>query len=292
MKWLFLAFLTFIFQWSAAQNLVLNPSFENTNGNFCGIMGAGDFTATAVDWYSPSQGTPDLYFTSIDPSCYNFQPISTYSGPIAFKGTQMPRTGSVMAGIFAYTISGMEQREYIQVPLNTALTVGHKYTLEFHASLADYTELATSKLSMLLSVQPISMQSGGVLNQTPHIIYSHHVMDTQNWNLITSTITATEPYAYLTIGNFSSDAQTPTWPNPTASGGVGTYGAYYYIDDVSVKLDRGTTTGVNDHEFNGKPKTLIKIIDFMGRETEFKPNTPLIHVYSDGTRERVLRIEE
>ena len=39
-------------------------------------------------------------------------------------------------------------------------------------------------------------------------------------------------------------------------------------------------------------KELVKIIDFMGRETEFKPNTPLIFIYSDGTRERVMEIEE
>ena len=39
-------------------------------------------------------------------------------------------------------------------------------------------------------------------------------------------------------------------------------------------------------------KELIKIIDFMGRETEIKPNTPLIFIYSDGTRERVMKIEE
>ncbi len=39
-------------------------------------------------------------------------------------------------------------------------------------------------------------------------------------------------------------------------------------------------------------KELIKIIDVMGRETEFKPNTPLIFIYSDGTIERVMKLEE
>jgi hypothetical protein len=34
------------------------------------------------------------------------------------------------------------------------------------------------------------------------------------------------------------------------------------------------------------------IVDFMGRVIEFKPNTPLIFIYSDGTRERVMKIEE
>ena len=39
-------------------------------------------------------------------------------------------------------------------------------------------------------------------------------------------------------------------------------------------------------------KVLVKIIDFLGRETIFRPNTPLIFIYSDGTRERVMQIEE
>ena len=40
------------------------------------------------------------------------------------------------------------------------------------------------------------------------------------------------------------------------------------------------------------PKELIKIVDLMGRETPFKPNTVLIYVYEDGTTERVFKLEE
>jgi uncharacterized protein (TIGR02145 family) len=39
-------------------------------------------------------------------------------------------------------------------------------------------------------------------------------------------------------------------------------------------------------------KELLRITDLMGRETEFTPNTVLIYVYSDGTTERVLQIEQ
>lgn len=39
-------------------------------------------------------------------------------------------------------------------------------------------------------------------------------------------------------------------------------------------------------------KELVKIVDLMGRETEFRPNTPLIYIYSDGTIERVMKLEE
>ena len=45
-----------------------------------------------------------------------------------------------------------------------------------------------------------------------------------------------------------------------------------------------------DEVFN-TTKELIKIVDLMGRETEDKPNTMLIYIYSDGTTEKVYRIE-
>jgi len=45
-------------------------------------------------------------------------------------------------------------------------------------------------------------------------------------------------------------------------------------------------------ELANSKKELVKIIDLMGRETEFKPNTPLIFVYSDGSTERVMEVED
>ena len=38
-------------------------------------------------------------------------------------------------------------------------------------------------------------------------------------------------------------------------------------------------------------KNLIKILDLMGRETSFKPNTPLIYVYDDGSIQKVFSVE-
>lgn len=36
---------------------------------------------------------------------------------------------------------------------------------------------------------------------------------------------------------------------------------------------------------------LVKIVDLLGRETEFKPNTVLIYIYSDGTMEKIYKAE-
>ena len=51
-------------------------------------------------------------------------------------------------------------------------------------------------------------------------------------------------------------------------------------DDSSVGISELTTS-----------KNLIQILDIMGRETSFKPNTPLIYVYDDGSIEKVFSVE-
>lgn len=77
--------------------------------------------------------------------------------------------------------------------------------------------------------------------------------------------------------------------------------------DPSVALDSLTSLGLNDSYIQiSMPastlniseltpvainKNLIKIVDLMGRETEGNPNTVLIYIYSDGTTEKVFRVE-
>ncbi len=46
------------------------------------------------------------------------------------------------------------------------------------------------------------------------------------------------------------------------------------------------------NELSSAPKQLIKIVDVSGRETPFKPNTPLLYIYSDGAVEREMIIKE
>ena len=49
-----------------------------------------------------------------------------------------------------------------------------------------------------------------------------------------------------------------------------------------------STVGINELTTS---KNLIQIVDMMGRETPFKPNTPLLYIYDDGTVERKIIIE-
>ncbi len=45
-------------------------------------------------------------------------------------------------------------------------------------------------------------------------------------------------------------------------------------------------------ELNLGEKELLMIVDFLGRQTEEKSNTPLIYIFSDGTRVRMIHVEE
>jgi len=49
-----------------------------------------------------------------------------------------------------------------------------------------------------------------------------------------------------------------------------------------------STIGINELTTT---KNLIQILDMVGRETSFKPNTPLIYVYDDGSIEKVFSVE-
>jgi hypothetical protein len=69
-----------------------------------------------------------------------------------------------------------------------------------------------------------------------------------------------------------------------------------YLTDLDVSNDyicKNVQAGYVGLETHTPPSnvTLRKIIDITGRETTFRPNTPLIYIYSDGSVKRVYRME-
>jgi len=63
-----------------------------------------------------------------------------------------------------------------------------------------------------------------------------------------------------------------------------------FSENCDYPIDCGqSTAGLNNLSYSSK--NLIQILDMMGRETTFKPNTPLIYVYDDGSTEKVFSVE-
>ena len=64
-------------------------------------------------------------------------------------------------------------------------------------------------------------------------------------------------------------------------------------DSEGCSIEACTTINsvVGIEELTAGTKTIVRVVDLMGRETVLRPNTPFIFIYSDGTRERVMRFE-
>lgn len=272
--------LLFVLFQSSAQNLVPNPSFEDTI--FC-PSGAGSDLAV-VNWINPTLASPD-HFHACSDAINNGVPINWLG-----EGYQNAKTGIAYAGFVTFANSQNNYREYWEIELTTPLDSGTTYYWSFWVSRFDNIDYASNNIFIHFSQGLITASNEDVINVTPHGGSTNVINDSVNWVEIKGQYNAIGGEDHLIIGNFLDDLSTSVIQNQTNSL-IGDF-AYYYIDDVCVSTDSTSCfAAVNMIELNYPSKTLIKIVDFIGRETEDKPNTLLIYVYSDGTTEKIYRVE-
>jgi polyhydroxybutyrate depolymerase len=84
------------------------------------------------------------------------------------------------------------------------------------------------------------------------------------------------------------------WPGiPTVLGGVGNINMDFYSPQIIWDFLEGKSCSpiadliTNETTVN---KKIVKIVDFLGRETKPTPNIPLIYIYEDGSRKHILEI--
>ncbi|HLG33364.1 MAG TPA: T9SS type A sorting domain-containing protein [Bacteroidia bacterium] len=209
-----------IFFSSSAQNLVLNGGLDN----YIICPGFGQFSSAYINnWTKPSIASTDYYNTN----CTGIQPVN-----------QVPHSGEAYFGIIAYNFSG-EYREYATGQLSSTLTAGVQYTVEFYVSLNDGYIQAVNELGAYLSTAvPGPFSNTLHISVTPQIENTTLLGSDSTWMLISGTFVAAGGEQYITIGNFNDDANTTV----TQVGNVGSYGAYYFVDDVSVME---LPTGIN-----------------------------------------------
>lgn len=63
------------------------------------------------------------------------------------------------------------------------------------------------------------------------------------------------------------------------------------INEVNQILEEVWAPQLGINENSSNQKTLVKIVDQLGRTTTYKPNTALIYVYNDGSTRKVFTIE-
>ena len=255
---------------SNAQNLVLNPSFENTIP--CWIfINLGTWQMQCTNWYSASGGSPDYFSETYDQMCYAL-PV-----PQSTAGYQYARTGVAYVGLapFFTTIfpSYVNRREYIGGILSDTLKQGHEYCISFYVSVADGMKYVIDGMGLYLSVDSaVDYTINTNLSFIPQISNpsGNIIYDTLNWVQISGTYIANGGEKYLTIGNFKDDANTMIDSTSSTANS-----AYYFIDDVSV-IDCTVGIGeVNDNLSSGKlyPNPATKVVYFENNLSEKENGT-------------------
>ncbi|MFM2224860.1 MAG: hypothetical protein RJA07_1062 [Bacteroidota bacterium] len=208
-----------------AQNLVLNPSFEDISS--CSLI-AGSFNNNIIlNWDSPSFGTPDYYN-----KCNDTTLQKAFSVPLNIDGFQYPINGNGYGGIM-YDGGGRGTREYLQGRFLSLLTIGDKYKIWYYVVSAMDGYFGNNFGAGFASYhvnQPNNYLN--ITNITPKINYAQVISDTLNWTKVEGTFIADSAYQYIIIGNFFDDLHT-----------ISSGQTFFYIDDVHVELLQHNANG-------------------------------------------------
>jgi outer membrane protein OmpA-like peptidoglycan-associated protein len=208
-------------------NLVMNGSFETTDGK---VKGRAEYDR--ADSISSSNNTTiDLYSTE---ACG-----SDFDVPQNYMGNQGSKTGNNYVGITAFygqesilpNETGYQRyTEYIQFPLTQPLVAGKAYTVTFHVSLAERSAYAVSGLGVYFTNAKLDVENNAYLDVVPDIIAANVVTNT-DWGVFSATYVASGGERYMTLGCFDDymvvQKVIPENTNNSRK-------AYYFVDDVSV----------------------------------------------------------
>jgi hypothetical protein len=229
-----------------AQNLVLNPSFEDT------ITCTGTYAMQCKYWYWATYGSPDYFSEQPDIFC------GTSYVPQSGVGYQYARTGIAYVGLATLmqplNPNYINRREYVGGELSDTLKQGHEYCVSFYVSVAEELKYVTDGIGLYLSVDSaVDYTINTNLSFVPQIENpaGNIIYDTLNWVQISGTYIANGGEKYLTIGNFKDNANTMI-DSINNSVPQSQYESYLFIDDVSV-IDCTVGIGeVNDNKDIGR----------------------------------------
>ncbi len=206
-------------------NLVPDPGFEGYKRLYCSwTQDPQKFNDNMGSWSSPTQTTPDHFSSKNDPQCWSHP--SKHS-----SGKQSTRSGHCMAGIKIYGKGNTPTywHEYLQTELQEPLEAGKKYIAECWVTRAVRSNEASNNIGIVLTDTPVSTRDRLPLYMTPQVNEEKVVKG--GWHKVSGVFEAKGGERYLLIGNFYGDEDTRMERQPE-----GERGAYYYIDDVNVRL--------------------------------------------------------
>lgn len=188
---------------------------------------------SATGWVSPTGVRADLFTAN---------KIPDISVPENIYGKEHPKEGGNYAGIVGYSYGDKVPRSYVMTKINVPLKKDLRYCVKFNVSLSEASKYATNNIAAKMSKKPYGTDSKLPLIDDPSLVHynnDHKILSARyDWTEICGVFVAEGGEKYITIGNFNSDDETKSerMKKDPKINVTQIVAAYYYIDDVSVRL--------------------------------------------------------
>ncbi len=259
----YLVFMLALMEGAMAQNLVLNPSFEDhirCPNNFS--TSNKDFTLPG--WRSANLGTPDYYHTCSWGDC---------DVPFNWAGESNAHSGLAYAGIYVWSRPSSKPRsyrEYIQGELREPLKKDRRYRIEFYFKLASYSVYTVDRIGLLLTDSAFTSPGDQIISRPPTLsVVRNEPVTKGGWDLAEMVYTAKGGEKFVTVGNFFDNLTTQFVQLDTRKGKspMLTGSAYFYIDDVSISAidpepEPRPLTWMDGQEIKPEETYILKNIQF------------------------------
>lgn len=208
---------------ATAQNLVRNPSFEDTTK--CYVWDPPH--TVALHWYSPNTATPDIYDAVLDRQCGTpMNPASSwYLAP--FDGLRLA------AGVQWYGPNSSNARDYFMSALLEPLAAGQAYRVSLYYARRSANHSAIDRIGVYFGPDSIFQDSPNTLQVTPQVELfapDSSFLESTDWVQLVDTFVAAGGELWIIFGTFNDANEVngiiipPGWNTNT----------YYYFDLVEV----------------------------------------------------------
>ncbi|MBL4708396.1 MAG: T9SS type A sorting domain-containing protein [Flavobacteriales bacterium] len=222
-----------------AQNLVPNPSFEDTIVYSNGLHD--------VFGWENNIGTPNYF------SAYYEPPLERFKTPVNYRGSQIAYDGVAYFGFGTFNGNRLNEREYLQIKLLDSLQKDLEYEIEFYISLADSFHRAMDGNNIGIAFR--NELDNGIIDHRVREFRPYYTSDSAwnstdkiGWQKFHYTHKAQGGEKVLAIGCFLKDVDIIV--TTVGNGGNTNFfrsTAYYYIDQISVQWKDTSTRLLENH---------------------------------------------
>ena len=262
-----IALLTLLLSWcaGAAQNLVVDPSFEELDS----LPDRVSQIERSRQWSTPNRATPDYYHSGS-----GYYPCHV---PYNMAGKQWPHSGLAYVGIITQA-NDLAYSELVQGRLSEPLKKGAYYKVSYYVSLACISKFVDHRLGAFFSADSISSEFRTVpAQERGHTVTAMKVpecRDVDSWQLVTGMYKAKGDEKFIVFGNVTgSVGKVKLKKNRIVRSQAKDDMSYYYIDDVTVVKARNRNDSAFDrreqrsqHELKPGPALVLAPCKVIFRE--------------------------